>query len=101
MSDLLNYLRAQTERDAAKQQYNYAGCNLTLKQIHARLAELKSQHEPLNSLCDGDPVMRRKVYDAAFYVVLGRWRADEDIIDDTWTDTEIENLRNAGILEPK
>ena len=73
MSDLGKYFTTTAELEAARNLYNYAGSNLTLKQIRNRLAELKSQHEPLNSLCDGDPVMRRKAYEAAFYVVVGRW----------------------------
>ena len=72
MSDLGNYLRAQAELKAAKNLHNYAGSNLRLKQICCRHAELESQHEPLNSLCDGDPELRRKICEAIFYVVVGR-----------------------------
>ena len=76
-NDTGNYFRTQAETEAAKQQYNYASANLKLCRIKERLAEIKSQHEPINDLCrnldsmtkDG---MRQRLVDIAFYVVIGR-----------------------------
>ncbi len=75
MSDLSNYFRAQAETKAARAVHNYAGVNLRLKQIEERLAEIKSQHEPLHELLNlpgADMSGRDRLYAAAFYVVIGR-----------------------------
>ena len=50
---------------AGSAQYNNA-------EIHERLAEIKSQHEPMNSLLDAAMSERDRLYAAAFYVVVGR-----------------------------
>jgi len=79
MSDLLNYFKAQAEKESASNLYNYAGTKLELLQIKERLAEIKSQGEPLNSMlgdkvhCIDDAQEQRKLlYAAAYYVVVGR-----------------------------
>jgi hypothetical protein len=70
--DFENYLRRQAERATAQERYNYAGTALEIAQIKQRLAEIKSQAEPLNGLiCDGMDE-RDRLYAAAFYVVVGR-----------------------------
>jgi hypothetical protein len=72
MDDLGHYFLAQARKDAAYQQYSYAGVRLTNAQIMERLAEIKSQHEPLASLL-GRPLSERdRLYAAAFYVAIGR-----------------------------
>jgi len=78
MSDLSKYFHAQDKVDAASWQYNYAGQKLENERIKMRLAEILSQHEPLNKLIglnsteEGYKEMRDKLYAAAFYVVVGR-----------------------------
>ena len=81
MSDLGMYFEAQAKQDSAYNLYNYAGCNLENAKIKCRLAEIKSQHEPLVKLaeacktveCSGDYDHNRNLlYAAAFYVVIGR-----------------------------
>lgn len=69
MSDLGLYFQAQAETNAARSNLEAASAKLKLARIHERLAEIKSQHEPLASLSEGD---REKLYAAAFYVVIGR-----------------------------
>ena len=72
MSDFLIYLRRQSETEAAKQQYNYAGANLERARIYERLAQIKSQHEPLAGLADAAMTERDRLYAAAHFVVHGR-----------------------------
>lgn len=72
MSDLQNYFLQQSYRDAAYQKYNYAGAVLKNAQIDERLAEIKSQGEPLDSLITEPMSERDRLYAAAFYVVVGR-----------------------------
>ena len=69
---LLEYLLAGAEKDAAYQAYNYASANLENKQIFCRLAEIKSQHEPLASIIGKTKTTREQLYAAAFYAVVGR-----------------------------
>lgn len=73
------YMHAQEKRRGAYSEYNYAGVNLTLAQIRERLAEIRSQHEPLESESEGDKLIRVKMIRAAFYVVVGRWPTEEDV----------------------
>lgn len=76
MNDFQQYMLAKSEKEKAYEQYNYASCNLKNAQIMERLAEIKSQHQPLSGLIDGTEEeylkMRDKLYAAAFYVVVGR-----------------------------
>jgi hypothetical protein len=70
--EFLDYMRVLTKEKAAYNEYNYAAANLENKQIKKRLAEIKSQHEPLSSLIDVKLSERDRLYAAAFYVVIGR-----------------------------
>ena len=72
MSDFLIYLQRQSETEAAKQQYNYASANLERARIYERLAQIKSQHEPLAGLRDAAMTERDRLYAAAHFVVFGR-----------------------------
>jgi len=73
VSDLAAYFAAQERARTAYERYNYAGAALELARIKERLAEIKSQHEPLASMNpEGNPLARWKQYAAAFYVVVGR-----------------------------
>lgn len=82
MDDLANYEKAQAEREAASALYEYAGVALELTGIRARLAEIKSQHEPLAGLLSLPISERDRMYAAAFFVVVGRmpenvWQVDD------------------------
>lgn len=72
MSDLIQYFRAQAERRAAVAQYDSASRQLTLAKIYERLAEIKSQHEPLSGLIERPLSERDRLYAAAYYVAIGR-----------------------------
>jgi hypothetical protein len=72
MDDFGNYMKAQAEQRAAYERYNYAGAALENAQIKERLAEIKSQHEPLAGLLAQPLSERDRLYAAAFYVVVGR-----------------------------
>ena len=73
MSDFISYLHRKTEKELAYQRYNYAGCALELAGIKERLAEIKSQHDPLATLLTKAMSERDRLYAAAFYVVVGRF----------------------------
>ena len=72
MGDFQNYMLHTARKETAYQQYNYAGANLENCQIRERLAEIKSQHEPLAALMEAPLSDRDRLYAAAFYVVVGR-----------------------------
>lgn len=72
MSDFLNYTMAKVEADAAYQLYNYAGQKLDNARIKERLSEIKSQSEPMESLLNQALSERDRLYNIAFYVVVGR-----------------------------
>lgn len=72
MSDLNDYFHMQARKDEAYQLYNYAGMKLENAKIKCRLAEIKSQTEPLDSLLNKKLTERERLYAAAFYVVIGR-----------------------------
>ena len=72
MHDFINYMRAQAERREAYEKYNYAGQLLENREIKERLAEVKSQSEPFNTLINASMDERDRLYAAAFYVVVGR-----------------------------
>lgn len=66
------YLLAQAEKKIAYERYNFAASALNNAQIRERLAEIKSQHEPLAALMSTMMTERERLYAAAFYVVVGR-----------------------------
>jgi hypothetical protein len=72
MADFLHYMKAQAEKRAAFNAYDAAAARLELAQIKERLAEIRSQHEPLHSLIDQRMSERERLYAAAHYVVVGR-----------------------------
>lgn len=68
-----NYMLQQEKVRTAIAEREAASLKLELARIHERLAELKSQHEPLNSLkAPNDLSPRGRLYSAAFYAVIGR-----------------------------
>ena len=73
MSDFLRYQQAIAKRELAYAHYNCAAQTLKNASIHERLAEIKSQSEPIDGLLR-EPLLsyREKLYAAAFYVVTGR-----------------------------
>lgn len=75
MDNFGNYMRARAERQAAFERYTASASALENAQIHERLAEIKSQHEPLSTLLSqlSQPLNERDMlYAAAYYVVVGR-----------------------------
>lgn len=70
--DFIQYQYAQEQRRTAYERYNYASVALELAQIKERLAELKSQCQPLDKLIEATPPGREQLYAAAFYAVVGR-----------------------------
>lgn len=72
MSDFGHYMTAQAEKRAAYERYNYAASALETAQIKERLAEIKSQHNPLAALLALPLSERDRLFAAAFYVVVGR-----------------------------
>ncbi len=72
MSAFFEYLKATSERHCAFERFNYASSALDMARIRERLAEIKSQHQPLASLLDAQISERDRLYAAAFYVVVGR-----------------------------
>ena len=75
MSDLSNYRYAQAEREAAYQRLNYATEALENARVRERLAEIKSQHDPINNMIHSMLSAREMLYASAFYVVTGRMPA--------------------------
>lgn len=82
--DFSSYANRRNITEAAVQAHNYAGQKLENARIHERLAELKSQHDPLASLIATLPnapyphspeytELREAIYAAAFFVVIGRF----------------------------
>ncbi len=69
---LSEYFTATVEREKAYERFNYAVQALDNAKIKERLAEIKSQHEPLHSLINSSLPNRDRFYAAAFYVVVGR-----------------------------
>ena len=72
MSDFQNFMHAQAEKDAAYQQYNYAGQRLENKTIMCRFAEIQSQHQPLATIIGGSTVTRDQLIAACHFVITGR-----------------------------
>ena len=65
--NFVRYMLAREKTATARAEYNAAASRLELARIHERLAELASQHEPMNSIGN-----REECYRAAFYAVIGR-----------------------------
>lgn len=78
MSDFLNFMKAKAEVEAARNLYDFAATKLELEQIKCRLAEIKSQADPLNNLLKNPITTREQLYSVAFYVVMGRWPEEID-----------------------
>jgi len=76
MTDMKDYFHEQTKVEAARLDTERASARLELAKIKCRLAEIKSQAEPLDTIwpcSSGDNKdSRKRTYDAAFYVVIGR-----------------------------
>ena len=72
MSDFEAYMLAQARCEKATATYNWAASDLRNAQIGKRLTEIKSQHEPLNTLLQAALSERDRMYAAAYYVVVGR-----------------------------
>jgi hypothetical protein len=72
MIDFLQYELAQARKKKAYAEYDAAATRLANAEIWERLAEIKSQGEPLNGLLKRKLSEREKLYLAAYYVVCGR-----------------------------
>jgi hypothetical protein len=72
MSDFLRYMEAQAKNRAAFEAYKAASARLELAQIKERLAELRSQHDPLAQLMRSSLPERERLCAAAEYLVTGR-----------------------------
>jgi len=72
MNNFQNHMLQQSRKETAYERYNYASATLTYAQIMERLAEIKSQHEPLAALLLQPLSERDRLYAAAYYVVVGR-----------------------------
>lgn len=68
MSDFQRYLMAQSNTKTARAAYEAASIRLEHACMHERIAELRSQAEPLNSL----GLDREKVRQVLNYVLCGR-----------------------------
>lgn len=71
--DFKDYVHAQDRKEAAYQQYNYASMKLENASIKCRLAQIKSQHNPIDSLLKARLSERERLHAIAFYVVIGRF----------------------------
>lgn len=72
MSDLSTYMLRQQQTRAARYEREAASARLQLARVMERLAEIRSQHEPLAELSGHDDEVRAKCLAAAFYVAVGR-----------------------------
>lgn len=72
MNDFESFLLKKAETRAAVERCNYDTVALANTRIRERLAEIKSQHEPLAGLLQQPMSERERMYAAAFYVVVGR-----------------------------
>jgi hypothetical protein len=71
-ANYFKYLMQRAETRAASCNYNHASVALKIAEIEERLAELKSQEEPLRTLMGLQIDEREKLCAAAHYVVCGR-----------------------------
>jgi hypothetical protein len=72
MSDFNHYMHMIDKRKAAEINRDYAASQLEIAKIKERLAEIKSQFQPLNDFEGNYMLNRERMYAAAFYVVNGR-----------------------------
>jgi hypothetical protein len=72
------YFMAMERTKTAWERYNYASTALELARVKERLAELKSQHEPLAGLIEKTMGERERLYASAFYAVVGRMPEPEE-----------------------
>lgn len=72
MNNFAAYLMAQERTKAAFAASGHADVALELARIQERLAEIRSQHEPLATIIESTPSARERAYAAAFWVVVGR-----------------------------
>ena len=70
--DFAAYQSAKIKTDRERQRLNAAHAALDNASIRERLAEMKSQSEPLASLMYARVSERERLYAAAFYCVNGR-----------------------------
>ena len=82
MSDFASYMHAQDRKEAAYQQYNYAGTKLENESIKCRLAQIKSQSNPIDSLLLAKLSERERLYAISFYVVIGRFPDGLQVVTD-------------------
>lgn len=71
-SDFADYMLKQSRKETAYARYNHASVALENAQIKDRLAEIKSQRDPLSYLTEQPMSERDRLYAAAYYVVVGR-----------------------------
>ena len=81
MSSFSEYMAAKTATESARNQRDYASEKLKNAMIRERLAEVQSQYDPVDKLCQGLDIpdknleeLHGRFRDLAFYVVVGRWR---------------------------
>jgi hypothetical protein len=75
VSDLADYFHAQDKTRLARANVETASSRLELASIKERMAELRSQYEPLSSLLPegASTADRERILAAIFYVVIGRF----------------------------
>lgn len=78
MNEFSNYMHAQDKTRLARAERNHASAQVDLAAINERMAELRSQYEPLASLLPEGATQddRERILAAIFYVVIGRFPAD-------------------------
>ena len=73
-----NYMMAKEKKQRCYAEYDAASQRLVNAGIHERLAEIKSQHEPLATLITKKMSGQERLYAIAYYVVIGRFPEEED-----------------------
>lgn len=71
------YMLAKEKKERMYAEYNSASRGLELSQIKERLAEIRSQHEPLDELINKKLSERDRLCHAAHYVVVGRFPEED------------------------
>ena len=82
MSDFASYMHAKDRKESAYQQYNYASAKLENESIKCRLAQIKSQANPIDSLLLARLSERERLYAISFYVVIGRFPDGLQVVTD-------------------
>jgi hypothetical protein len=97
VSDFAHYMLEQSRRETAYERYNYAGASLENAQIKERLAQIKSQSDPLDDLLKQRMSERERLYAAAYFVVVGRMPTMINV-EGKWvtSPTWKQRLRNGG-----